>query len=58
MCAIMKKNPFTRYSFLWVTLVLFLGSLCAHWTFAWKTYVQEQQEKNLPVEAGLHELFL
>jgi hypothetical protein len=46
----MKKNLFNRYSFLWVTLILFLGSLGAHWTFAWKAYVNEQEEKNLPVE--------
>jgi hypothetical protein len=46
----MKKNLFTRYSFLWVTLILFLGSLAAHWTFAWKAYKNEQEEKNLPVK--------
>jgi|SRR4051812_2935406 hypothetical protein len=46
----MKKNLFTRYSFLWVTLILFLGSLGAHWTFAWKAYKNEQEEKNLPVK--------
>jgi hypothetical protein len=46
----MKKNLFTRYSFLWVTLILFLGSLGAHWTFAWKAYQNEQKEKNLPVQ--------
>ena len=48
----MKKNLFNKYSFLWVTLILFLGSMAAHWTFAWKTYVNEQQEKNLPVQVN------
>jgi len=48
----MKKNLFNRYSFLWVTLTLFLASMAAHWTFAWKTYVNEQQEKNLPVQVN------
>src|SRR5688572_22770872 len=45
----MKKNLFNKYSFLWITLILFIGSLGAHWTFAYKAYVNEQEEKNLPV---------
>ena len=34
---------FKRYSYLWVTLVLFLGSLAGHWTCAWFAFVHEQQ---------------
>ena len=32
-----------RYSYLWVTLVLFLGSIAGHWTCAWFAFVNEQQ---------------
>jgi hypothetical protein len=46
----MKKNIFQKYGYLWVTLVLFITSMGAHWTFAWYTYKQEQEEKNLPVD--------
>jgi hypothetical protein len=33
-----------RYGFVWVTLVLFLGSLFGHWTCAWFAYVDEQRD--------------
>lgn len=32
-----------KYGYLWVTLVLFLGSIIGHWTFAWYAYVGEQK---------------
>jgi SNF2 family DNA or RNA helicase len=35
-----------KYGFLWVTLVLFIGSLAGHWTTAWFAYVEEQREHN------------
>ena len=38
----MKNNNWSRYSYLWVTAILFLGSLIGHWTFAWMAYVEEQ----------------
>ena len=38
-----------RYGYLWVTLILFMGSMAGHWTFAWKTYVNEQEEHAAPV---------
>lgn len=31
-----------RYSFLWVTLVLFITSLIGHWLFGWMAFVDEQ----------------
>lgn len=31
-----------RYSFLWVTMILFLGSLAGHWLFGWLAFVDEQ----------------
>src|SRR5690349_19897459 len=46
----MKKNLFNKYSFLWVILVLFLDSMDANYTSAWKAYQNEQVEKNLPVK--------
>jgi hypothetical protein len=39
-----------RYSFLWVTLTLFLGSLLGHWLFAWHSYVDEQQTLGAAIE--------
>ena len=27
-----------KYSYIWVTLVLFAGSLLGHWTFGWLAY--------------------
>jgi hypothetical protein len=39
-----------KYGFLWVTLVLFVGSLAGHWTLAWYAYVDEQAAHNQPIE--------
>ncbi len=39
-----------KYGYFWVTLVLFLGSLIGHWTFAWFAYIEEQQSHSQPVE--------
>ena len=44
-----EKSKLKKYGFLWVTLVLFLSSLAAHWTFSWKVYVREQEEKRQPL---------
>lgn len=46
----MKKDLFTKYGYLWVTLILFLGSIIGHWTFGWDAYVNEQESHNQPVE--------
>src|ERR1041385_871252 len=46
----MKKNLFTKYGYLWVTLVLFLTSVAGHWTFAWFAYVKEQQAHGESIE--------
>lgn len=46
----MKKNLFTKYSYLWVTLLFFLLSVVGHWVFAWQSYVQEQEEHNQEIE--------
>jgi hypothetical protein len=40
----MKQNSiWKKYGYAWVTLILFLGSLIGHWTFAWFAYVEEQK---------------
>lgn len=35
-------GTWTKYSYFWITLVLFLTSLIGHWTFAWFAFVDEQ----------------
>lgn len=38
------RSIWTRYGYLWATLVLFLGSIAGHWAFAWQAYVNEQEQ--------------
>ena len=45
-----KKSIWSHYSFFWVTLVLFLGSLLGHWIFAWHAYVNEQLAHSESIE--------
>ncbi len=33
-----------KKSYLWLTLIFFLGSLILHWTFGWSQFVEEQAE--------------
>src|SRR5215212_3913221 len=47
-----NMGPLKRYGFVWVTLVLFLGSLMGHWTTGWFTYVNEQRDHERPAEVG------
>jgi hypothetical protein len=44
------KSIWTRYSFAWVTLALFLITLSGHWIFGWFAYVREQQGQGQAVE--------
>jgi len=48
----MRNSAGIRYGYLWVTLVLFLGSLVGHWFFAWFAFVAEQQTHGEPAEAA------
>jgi hypothetical protein len=48
----MKMSLWKKYGFLWMTLVLFIGSLAGHWTFAWYAYVDEQIALHQPVEVA------
>lgn len=43
------KSVWCRYGYFWVTLVLFLASLAAHWTLSWFAYVSEQEAHGQPV---------
>lgn len=42
----------SRYGFLWVTGILFVGSLLGHWTLAWFAYVNEQEAHRMPVSVA------
>jgi hypothetical protein len=45
-------NPMNRvkkYGYIWISLILFLGSFIGHWTFAWYAYVSEQSAHNQQV---------
>jgi hypothetical protein len=44
------KSVWSRYSYTWVTLALFLAALAGHWLFGWYEYVDQQQQHNQPVE--------
>jgi hypothetical protein len=44
-----NKSVFIKYGFLWVTLILFLGSFAGHWIFAWFAFVNEQAAHAEPV---------
>jgi hypothetical protein len=33
-----------KYSYAWITLVLFLGSLALHWLFGWRDFVNDAKE--------------
>jgi hypothetical protein len=41
-----------KYGYLWVTLVLFLGSLAGHWTLSWFAYEDEQAALGRPAEVS------
>src|SRR5688572_7128874 len=35
---------FKKYSYAWITLTFFLGSLALHWYFGWQSFVAEAAE--------------
>ena len=45
-------STWKKYGYLWITLILFLGSLLGHWLFGWSAYVSDQQAHGQPVEFG------
>lgn len=44
------RSILVKYSYLWATLVIFVGSFIGHWTFAWYAYVNDQKSLGEPVE--------
>lgn len=47
-----NRSILKRYGYLWVTLVLFLGSLIGHWTAAWYAYIDDQKAHHQPIEVS------
>jgi hypothetical protein len=45
-------SAWKKYSYLWITLILFFGSLIGHWIFGWYAYVSDEQAHGAPVEFG------
>ena len=45
-------SVWSRYSYTWVTLILFLVALAGQWLFGWYEYVQTQQDHQMPVEVS------
>ena len=43
------KTLWAKYGYLWVTLILFLGSIAGHWMFAWYAFVNEQEAHGEPI---------
>jgi hypothetical protein len=48
------KSIWSRYSYTWVTLALFLVALVGQWVFGWYEYVQEQQDHNQAVDVSAY----
>ena len=47
-----NANIWKKYSYLWVTLVLFLGSMIGHWMFGWFAYVHDQEAHQQSVKVS------
>jgi Domain of unknown function (DUF6766) len=43
-------GSFKKYNYLWITLILFFGSLIGHWLFAWFHYVDEHKMHGQAIE--------
>ena len=46
----LSKSIFSRYGYLWVTLLLFIFSAVGHWWLGWSAYKNEQEAHNQPIE--------
>ena len=46
------RTVWQRYSFVWVTLTLFIGSMIGHWLFAWFSYVNQQEAHDQTVRVS------
>jgi len=45
----MHHSLFKKYGYVWITLILFLGSFLGHWIFAWFAFVNEQTAHAQPI---------
>jgi hypothetical protein len=41
-----------RFGYIWVTAVLFVGSLIGHWILGWMVFVKDQQAHQQAIELG------
>src|SRR5687768_12077687 len=41
---------FKKYSYIWITLSFFLGSVLLHWYFGWQSFVAEAAEHGQPAQ--------
>jgi len=48
----MENSITVKYSYLWVTLILFFGSLFGHWVFAWCAFKNDQLAHNEPLQVS------
>jgi hypothetical protein len=48
------KSIWSRYSYTWVTLALFILALAGHWVFGWFEYVEQQRQHNQAVEVSAY----
>jgi len=48
----MKKSNLYKKGYLWITLILFLFSLCLHWLFGWYAFENEQLAHHQPIIAS------
>lgn len=48
----MPHTSLGHYGYVWVTLILFFGSLAGHWLFGWSAYIDDQQAHGQPIEFG------
>ena len=46
----LRLSRFKKRGYLWVTLDFFAVSISAHWVFGWFSYVEEQKDRNQPIE--------
>jgi hypothetical protein len=44
-----RQSIWVKYGYLWVTLILFGGSVLGHWMFGWEAFVNEQQAHGEPI---------
>lgn len=47
-----KDTIWSKYGYLWVTLVLFVASLIGHWAFGWYAFVADQAQHGQSAEVA------